>query len=262
MHSLFVVAIAAVLVFAAIVILDTRYGLFRAADHFDSPLKRGLAYAWLGLFLLFVTYLVAGSARRVPTREQLIKTPFYQLFALHLILVVFLFVWWLLSGRPNVFAYLNIQRQNVGRAILAGCAIGVGGWIFTVLMALVVVLILNAAGVMPKNPTVPPMIGWLVSLPVWKKALVVLSAMTIEEAFFRGWLQKRVGLIASTLLFALAHSGFGQPVLLVGVSLISLVIGTAFYRTKNLIPGIIAHGIFDAVQLFVVIPIVFSLTGS
>src|SRR5260221_11484768 len=136
MHSLFVVAIAAVLVFAVIVVLDTRYGLFRAADHFDSPLKRGLAYAWLGLFLLFVTYLVAGSARRVPTREQLIKTPFYQLFALHLILVVFLFVWWLLSGRPNVFAYLNIQRQNVGRAILAGGAIGVGGGVFSVVRAL------------------------------------------------------------------------------------------------------------------------------
>ncbi|MCU1246666.1 MAG: hypothetical protein JWN02_2576, partial [Acidobacteria bacterium] len=98
-------------------------------------------------------------------------------------------------------------------------------------------------------------------LPVWKKCLIVLSAMTVEEAFFRGWLQKRVGLIASTVLFALAHSGLGQPFLLIGVALISLVIGFTFYRTKNLVPGIIAHGVFDAVQLFVIIPIAFKASG-
>jgi len=102
------------------------------------------------------------------------------------------------------------------------------------------------------------MIGWMAALPLWKKAAIVFSAMTVEEAFFRGWLQKRVGLIASTVLFALAHSGLGQPLLLIGVSLISLVIGYTFYRTKNLIPGVIAHGVFDAIQLFVIIPIAFK----
>ena len=44
-------------------------------------------------------------------------------------------------------------------------------------------------------------------------------------------------------------------------SRISLIIGFTFYRTKNLIPGIIAHGVFDAVQLFVVIPIAFKAVG-
>jgi len=82
-----------------------------------------------------------------------------------------------------------------------------------------------------------------------------------EELFFRGWLQKRVGLILSTMLFALAHSGLGQPLLLIGVGIISLIIGFTFYRTKNLIPGVIAHGIFDAVQLFVVIPLLFRMMG-
>ena len=47
----------------------------------------------------------------------------------------------------------------------------------------------------------------------------------------------------------------------IGRDLISLVIGFTFYRTKNLIPGIIAHGIFDAVQLFVIIPVVFKMSG-
>ena len=64
-----------------------------------------------------------------------------------------------------------------------------------------------------------------------------------------------------TILFALAHSGFGQPLLLVGVAVISLIIGFTFYRTKNLLPGVIAHGVFDGVQLFVIIPIVFRMMG-
>jgi membrane protease YdiL (CAAX protease family) len=88
-----------------------------------------------------------------------------------------------------------------------------------------------------------------------RKILIVLSAMTIEEAFFRGWLQKRVGLVASTILFAVGHAGYGQPFMLVGVLVISLVIGYTFYRTKNLVPCIVAHGVFDAIQLFVIVPV-------
>ncbi|HEX3108272.1 MAG TPA: CPBP family intramembrane glutamic endopeptidase, partial [Thermoanaerobaculia bacterium] len=113
----------------------------------------------------------------------------------------------------------------------------------------------------PKDVQPPAMVGWIATLPVWKKCVLVLSAMTVEEAFFRGWLQKRIGLIASTVCFALAHAGYGQPFLLIGVALISLVIGFTFYRTKNIIPGVIAHGVFDAVQLFVIIPIAFKAAG-
>src|SRR5438094_8779407 len=141
---------------------------------------------------------------------------------------------------------------------MTGFAVGVAVWIVTLVLALAVALVLSAAGVIPKNPQPSPMIGWMAALPLWKKGTIVLSAMTIEEAFFRGWLQKRVGLIVSTLLFALAHSGLGQPLLLIGVSIISLVIGFTFYRTRNLIPGIIAHGIFDSVQLFVLIPAIYK----
>ena len=32
-------------------------------------------------------------------------------------------------------------------------------------------------------------------------------------------------------------------------------------RTGTLLPCIVAHGVFDAVQLFVIIPIAFQLTG-
>lgn len=245
------------IVYLVMLVLNERMNLF--GDHFASPLLKVVAYVWLAIFLGVITVAVVSSSLVQPTARELAAMPFYSLFALHAILIVFLTGWWLLTGRPPLTRFLNIHLDR--RALLSGLAVGVGGWMFTIALALAIALVLQATGVIPKDVQPPAMVGWIATLPVWKKCVLVFSAMTVEEAFFRGWLQKRIGLIASTFFFALAHAGYGQPFLLIGVALISLVIGFTFYRTKNLIPGVIAHGVFDAVQLFVIIPIAFKATG-
>ena len=260
MHHYIFPLIFITLVYVAMIVMNERYRLF-SVDRFSSTTMKVIAYVWLGILMFGLVILITGSSLRIPTAQELARVPFYSLFGLHAILFVFLLGWWLLTQRPPLGEFLNIPRRGNGEAVLTGFAVGVGGWIVTISIALIIGLLLVASGLMPKNPQPSPMIGWMAALPLWKKCVIVLSAMTIEEAFFRGWLQKRIGVIASTILFALAHSGLGQPFLLIGVTLISLVIGFTFYRTKNLIPGIIAHGIFDAVQLFVIIPIVFKTTG-
>ncbi|HSY51853.1 MAG TPA: type II CAAX endopeptidase family protein [Thermoanaerobaculia bacterium] len=258
-HYIFPLLFIAV-VYIAMIVMNERYRLF-SSDHFSSPVMKVLAYLWLAVLMFGLVILITGSSLRVPTARELARVPFYSLFGLHAILFVFLVGWWLLTRRPPIGEFLNIPRRGNGEAVLTGFAVGVGGWLFTLAVALMIGLILTASGLIPKNPQPSPMVAWMAALPIWKKGVIVLSAMTIEEAFFRGWLQKRIGVIASTALFALAHSGLGQPLLLIGVSVISLVIGFTFYRTKNLLPGIIAHGIFDAVQLFVIIPVVFKMSG-
>jgi membrane protease YdiL (CAAX protease family) len=245
------------IVYAVMLVLNERVNLF--GDHFATPLLKVLAYIWLAIFLVVITVAIVSSSLIQPTAKELARMPFYSLFALHAILIIFLVGWWLLTGRPPLTRFLNVQLD--GRALLTGLAVGVGGWLFTITLALVIALLLQVTGLIPKEPQVPAMVAWLATLPVWKKAVLVFSAMTVEEAFFRGWLQKRIGLLASTIFFALAHAGYGQPFLLIGVALISLVIGMTFYRTKNLIPGVIAPGVFDAVQLFVIIPIAFKAAG-
>jgi membrane protease YdiL (CAAX protease family) len=247
-------------VYGAMIYMNERYDLF-SADHFSSPIIRLVAYLWLGALLFTLGFLIVGSSLHPPSANELAGIPFYSLFTLHAILIFFLLGWWLLARRPAVSAFLNIPRARLGEAVMTGFAVGVGGWLVTLGLAIIIGLILTAAGVIPKNLQPSPMIAWMAALPLWKKGLIVFSAMTVEEAFFRGWLQKRIGLIASTILFSLAHSGLGQPLLLIGVFIISLIIGFTFYRTKNLIPGMIAHGIFDSVQIFVLIPLVFKLTG-
>lgn len=250
-----------VIVWLTIVLLSERAGLL-SCDRFPSAAAKWFAYVWLGAFMVLLAYLVTGSALTPATPRQLAATPFYSLFALHAILVVFLLGWWLATGRPGIREFLNIRHERPAEVVAIGVSVGVGGWIFTIMMALLIALVLQAAGLIKGNPEPPPMIGWMAALPIWKKIVIVLSAMTVEEAFFRSFLQKRIGVIASTVLFALAHFTYGNPLLLIGVTVISLVIAITFYRTKNVIPGVIAHGVFDAIQLFVIVPIAFKVIGG
>jgi membrane protease YdiL (CAAX protease family) len=250
-----------ILVWIAVVALNETRGLLRC-DRFPNAAAKWFAYLWLGAFMLVLALLVTGSALAPATARQLAVTSFYQLFSLHAMLVVFLLGWWLASGRPPLREFLNIRYEQPAEVVAIGVSVGVGGWILTLLLTLIIALILRASGAIDATPQPPAMIGWMATLALWKKALIVLSAMTVEEAFFRSFLQKRIGLIASTLLFALAHFTYGNPLLLIGVSIISLIIGFTFYRTKNVVPGMVAHGVFDAVQLFVIVPIAYRIIGA
>lgn len=248
------------LVWLVIAWLNETKGLL-SCDRFPNAGAKWFAYLWLGFFLLLLAFLVTGSAIAPATPKDLSATPFYSVFALHAILVVFLLGWWLATGMPDLREFLQIRHERPLEVASIGIASGVGGWAITLISAMLIALALKGIGVIEEPPAPPPMIGWLAALPIWKKALIVLSAMTVEEAFFRSFLQKRIGLVASTLLFALAHFTYGQPLLLIGVTVISIVIGIAFYRTKNVLPGVIAHGVFDAIQIFIIVPIAMQVLG-
>ncbi len=112
------------------------------------------------------------------------------------------------------------------------------------------------------SPAVSPMIVWLVAQPVWVKLLIVVSAMIVEELFFRAFLQTRVGPVAATLMFTAAHGAYGQPLVLVGILVIATVLAVTFSIYRNVLPCIVAHGVFDAIQMFVIIPLALrSLPG-
>ena len=250
-----VTVIAALGLSALVVYLNERHHLLRG-DVFTTAATKWMAYLWLTMLIVLVSLLVvfASASARID-QQQLSQLSFWSLFSFHLILVVFLFGWWLLSGTPSLRRFLNIPTEGAGPAILLGLGVGIAGWMITIAVAMTVGMILFGLDLLPRDIQPSPLIPWMAGLPAWKKLLVILSAMTVEEAFFRGWLQKRVGLLVSTVIFALAHSGYGQMLMLIGITAISLVIGFTFYRTRNLIPCVVAHGVFDAIQLFVVVPL-------
>jgi membrane protease YdiL (CAAX protease family) len=210
---------------------------------------------------LFLTALVVGASTSPMKKTDLKNLSFWSLFTMHLILVVFLLGWWLLTSRPRLSEYLNIRKEHRFTAVMLGVAIGVGGWAITIALAMAVGLILSELKLLPTDIEPSPVVPWMAALPFWQKATIVFSAMTVEEAFFRGWLQKRVGLVISTVVFVVAHAGYGQPLMMIGISIVSIVIGITFYRTKNLVPCIVAHGVFDAIQLFILVPLAVKFSG-
>ena len=243
----------------ALIFANERYHLL-ATDAFPARSVKWLAYAWVWLLAFALTALVAQSNAAGGIDPAAIS--FWSLFTLHVLLIVFLGGWWLMAGRPPLTRFFNLHRTNLGESLVLGIVIGLAGWLVTIAIAIGVGLALKATGMLPDDVQPSPVIPWMAALPLWKKALIVVSAMTVEEAFFRGWLQKRVGLVLSTALFAISHAGYGQPLLLIGVTVVSLVIGYTFYRTRNLWPCIVAHGVFDAIQLFILVPTLLKFTGQ
>jgi membrane protease YdiL (CAAX protease family) len=81
----------------------------------------------------------------------------------------------------------------------------------------------------------------------------------VEETFFRGFLQPRIGIGLSTCLFAFAHLSYDQPLMLVGITALSLFYGALVRWRRNLWAAIVAHFLFDAIQLLVVIPAILKL---
>jgi len=158
------------------------------------------------------------------------------------------------------FGYL---APSVPREIGLGLLLGLGAWV-AVLLALMVVAgavwALYGENAVPKAP--PAMIPFIAALPVLTRFLISLSAGFVEESFFRGFLQPRIGIFFSTMFFVLAHLSYGQPFMLIGIALLSLIYAFLVKWRQNLWPAIAAHALFDGVQLLVVVPLALRALGA
>jgi membrane protease YdiL (CAAX protease family) len=180
---------------------------------------------------------------------------FPSLFLGHVVLAAFLLAWWWLRpGHESLRRFLlvdHLRREDVGD----GLRIGAMGRVLTILATAAVGLLVRDTSVVPGPNEIPQVMIWLANLPLPQKLLVIAVAMTVEEGFFRAFLQTRIGWIPSSVLFALGHAGYGLPMMLFSVFVISLIIGWTLRRTGRLLPCIVAHGVFDAIQLLVIMPI-------
>jgi membrane protease YdiL (CAAX protease family) len=148
-----------------------------------------------------------------------------------------------------------IPPTSVSREIGLGLLLGIGAWVAVLLALMAVAGVLWAVGgesAVPKSP--PALVPFIAGLPIWVRFLVSLSAGVVEESFFRGFLQPRVGILLSTACFVLAHLSYGQPFMLVGIALLSLIYGWLVKWRQNLWPAMAAHALFDGVQLLVIVP--------
>ncbi|HJW14324.1 MAG TPA: CPBP family intramembrane glutamic endopeptidase [Thermoanaerobaculia bacterium] len=231
-------------------------------DGFTQPGKRTAAVALLAAVLLLTVAIpfAGGLAGGQPEAKDL---TLLSLFAVHLMLIFFLACYYALSGRHSVADFLKLKSTRPAADIGAGFLIGFAGWLLAIVALLIVIglwYVLRRSEASAPAREVSPTIVWLVGQPLAIRILIVVSAMIVEELFFRSFLQPRVGALAATLMFTAAHGAYGQPLVLVGILVISTVLSAAFAIYGNVLPCIIAHGVFDSIQMFVLIPLALQPT--
>ncbi|MGH9441952.1 MAG: CPBP family intramembrane glutamic endopeptidase [Thermoanaerobaculia bacterium] len=226
-------------------------------DAFPTPARKNAAIFLLVLVLLVCVvapFSVGLSGRPANARELSVGSA----FALHAVFLVFLVAYYLLSGRMPLADYLAIRTPRPIRMLLVGFPIAAFAWGLSILGMLILQTALGHGGA-PAKPEVSPIIPWIVALPVSFKVAIVVSAMVFEEAFFRSFLQPRIGAVGATLFFTLAHGVYGQPLLLVGIFILASVLALTFELYRNVLPAVVAHGAFDAFEIFVLIPFALGL---
>jgi membrane protease YdiL (CAAX protease family) len=89
----------------------------------------------------------------------------------------------------------------------------------------------------------------VMDLPLAILALAVLIAPVTEELFFRSFLSPRVGIILSSILFAIAHFSYGSVVEVVGVLFVGLLLGSIYRMSNSLLPCIAVHMAYNFLSI-------------
>ena len=69
----------------------------------------------------------------------------------------------------------------------------------------------------------------------------------LEEWFFRGFLTPRLGIVFSSLLFALAHIAYGSVIQLIGAFVLGVFLARSYQKTGNILPNVLAHSLYNFV---------------
>ncbi|HZR82154.1 MAG TPA: CPBP family intramembrane glutamic endopeptidase [Candidatus Binatia bacterium] len=237
-------------------------------EPFPSVARAAVAVVLLVGVLAVTVFLPLQGIFGESAPPDLENASFLSLFAGHVVLGGFLLVWWGLAGFVAPERFLRLSLQRPARRVWFGFGAGLAGWMATIAAMAAAAYFLGlgerAAGMSGGGDAaagvgeIPDVVRFLVGLPVWRRLLLVISAGVFEEAFFRSFLQPRAGLFLSTLLFTMSHASYGMPFMLIGVFTVSLVLGLLFRASDDVLPCMVAHSVFDGVQLLVVLPFVVS----
>ena len=246
---------------------------------FRSPLRRALALGFMGL-VLWITLFSPLVAWGEPQEVDYDAIPFAMLFFVQGLLMATLVVWYgfgyPFSGRVGrhsggqrpyrfrLLRELGLEVEDPWKEVRIGVVAGLFAWAAALGATMVFALILGgllsltgSEGLMPQEP--PAAIVWIAGLPVAHRLAISVAAGVVEELFFRGFLQRRIGLLGATVFFVLAHAGYGQPMLFFSITLLSVFYGLLVKWRGNVLAAMVAHFLFDAVQLLVVIPAVLKV---
>lgn len=230
------------------------FSLFLSLFGYFGSLGGGAAYLILGLCLIFIA-----------VTAFLLRKTSYTLLAIGLVVACAL-----LDQHLAYFPSLKLQAgmlflalyfigdeipQIIGRNIGSPRKIAIGvlhaAGIYMATVALLVTLVLLANALFHYVPDNAGVLERVSGFPLYITILAFTLAPLSEELLFRGFLARRFGVVLSSLVFAVVHAGYNSLYEIAAAFLIGAVLAVYFTRTKNIVPCIIAHAIFNFVSIAV-----------
>ena len=216
--------------------------------------------------VLFLVFWIAvfsplgslGSGQTIDVDR--LRTP--QLFLVHVLLIMSMAAWYACGfvggsgARTSWSEQFGLRTQQPFAELGLGVVAGLVTWLLVLVLLIgvgVAMWLLGGADALPQEA--PAIIPWIAALPVVLRLALSASAGFFEEFFFRGFLQPRIGVGFSTALFVLAHASYEQPIMLLGVTALSLIFAFLVRWRQSIWAAVVAHAVFDAVQLVFVIPV-------
>lgn len=92
------------------------------------------------------------------------------------------------------------------------------------------------------------------TLSIFSIVIVGIVSPVAEEMFFRGFLQSRIGLISTSIIFALVHLGYSSVVEFLAAFTAALIFGLFVEKQKHrgIFPTVIAHAIINITAILIV----------
>jgi membrane protease YdiL (CAAX protease family) len=227
------------------------FGSCPAARHGRVPFQPGNAMHWVAIVLMVgaLGLLALGIlVQLVILSDADLNSagfnPVDLVFGL-LIMAVPPLVWVLAFYRGGVRAWASRLFLASHRPVVE-IAVGLGTAVAMVLALIPLGLLLEALGVEAENPVLDD----LVSRLNWGTIFLIAASAAIgEELLFRGFLQPRVGIVVTNILFGLVHLGYGVVLQVVVPLALGFVFSMLVVKTRSLLPAIVAHFAFNFLVL-------------
>lgn len=81
--------------------------------------------------------------------------------------------------------------------------------------------------------------------------ILLIIVLFVEEFFFRSFLQPRIGIFFSTILFTIAHLGYDSIGQTIGVFFLGLVLAYWFKKNKSIIQNYFGHLLYDLLAIMI-----------
>lgn len=133
----------------------------------------------------------------------------------------------------SVFKKLGLKRMKVKELVIKSVTL----LLVVLLLSMMLAIIFSFFGIEDFTQVNEKVRALSLALIVY----VLVVRVPAEEIFFRGFLVKKIGLLPASLIFGLAHYGYGSVAEIIGAFILGLAFSYAYKQSNNLLPNIIAH---------------------